>query len=237
MRPAPISALLLRPRIALLAAVLTGLAFGLWSLPGLLLPRYIEGIQCPLSTFQHRALFADATVYGMLIGAFSWAMLAVSVGKKIVLWRFANDFRPGLRPYYDRHLLILSIVGVLIWGVLTFDGAESYFCATPGGILVRQGYFDTPQYHSWDGVGVVRAWCNFWRPRYGKSYRDAGARLSFRGGGTIVFALVDDDGRILMNDYQALRRSLEGRKYSYEIDPTVTPALCPAELYLPLRNW
>jgi hypothetical protein len=60
--------------------------------------------------------------------------------------------------------------------------------------------------------------------------------LSFRDGEEIPLGLVDG-GRILMQDYDQLRKVLKGKSYDYYVNSTVNTSLCPTELYPLLWNW
>jgi hypothetical protein len=133
-------------------------------------------------------------------------------------------------------MMISSILGLLISGVIFLDGAMHFFCLTPTNIVILSGYRDRPHMLTWDDLSAVRAWCWITNPRGGRSYQGSTLTLLFTDGREIPFGLVDG-GQILLQDYENIRRVLQGKNYGYYVNSTVNPNLCPSALYPLLWNW
>jgi hypothetical protein len=202
------------------------------------LPDTIENAWCPLSTFRHGQLLSGIGffVFGLFTGILSLVMLPTGLLIRYKLLRYSEASDPVQAGKYNAALIISSILGLLISGTIFLENAAHFFCLTPNYIVIRSGYFDTPRTFTWDDISTVRAWCWTARPRGGRPYLGSTLTLLLTDGEALPIGLVDR-GRILMQDYEQIRKSLEGEKYRYYVNSTVNPESCPSELYPLLWYW
>jgi hypothetical protein len=219
-------------------AKLCGLLAAVLLTSGLPLAFYFHGAQCPASTFDFGVLPPARSVpFAIVLATFSVIMLLSSAAIISKMPTYSGYFISPWRAKYYIKLTFLSICGILVAEAMLINIIDyTYFCATPTNIVIRSGYFDTPRAFTWEDVKVVHAWCWTARPRNAKSYQGGTLGLSLSDGEEIPLGLVDG-GRILLKDYEMIRRSLENKNYRYYTDSSVRPDSCPPELFPLLRDW
>jgi hypothetical protein len=201
-------------------------------------PLITKSSWCPSSTFKY-GLLPSATgffIAGIPIATLSAIFLTVSLLMRYGLVRFTGASGPVPVGRYNTAMIISSVLGLLISGVIFCEGAAHYFCLSPESIVFQSGYPGRPRTLTWDNLTSVRAWCWTAKPRGGRSYQGSTLTLLFMDGKEIPFGLVDG-GQFLMQDYEQIRKVLKGKNYDYYVNSSVNPNSCPPELYPLLWNW
>jgi hypothetical protein len=217
-----------------LAGILTSLILaGVVSFPFI-----IQKSWCSSSTFNQGSLpsTADFLICGVPIVTISAVFLPVSLLRRYGLVKLAGAPSPVPAGRYNAVIIASSCLGLLIGGMIFFEGAAHHFCMSPTSIVIQSGYPGRTDTLTWGDLSSVKAWCWTARPRGGRPYQGSTLTLSFRDGEEIPLGLVDG-GRILMQDYDQLRKVLKGKSYDYYVNSTVNTSLCPTELYPLLWNW
>lgn len=196
----------------------------------------LENAQCPTLTFYSHYIFmgSSALVFGLMTVTVCPSVIIGLGGNALRLWQYEPPYvpSPSARRAYSGVTAIALIALVAGWGAL-IDDADRFFCMSPDGILARRGLRDTAHRYSWSDVRTMYVSCLISHLPKTAAFPATDISLDLRNGEQLLLGLRGSDERTLMY----LKASLNYVDYKFYVNRTVTPELCPAELYEHIWNW
>jgi hypothetical protein len=121
--------------------------------------------------------------------------------------------------------VVATLFGIFVSICLWINFFTSYYCATPKTIIVHPWAFAPRQSLTWSHVDMVVPYCG---------------SIKSSKFGAVALRLDDRQAiemKLHLDDYDAIRLALDDKHYRYRIDATVTPDMCPGDLYPLFLDW
>jgi len=181
---------------------------------------HVRGAFCPPTTFNSGSMASPTT---LTVGVFLF------IAAFIALVLLSNAFLAvGRRGTIGVTFVLAasgcSFVSANLWATYL----ESYYCVTPGTILLHPNIFKPSRTLTWNDVRSVQAECGFTK-------RTQWGRLTLSlSDGTKLGLMLDWHTAV---EYDIIKTALVGKVYSYSVASTVTERICPPTAYPLLLNW